>query len=74
LLFVVVDVILIAFACCNNSANLVLSTDVEPSNACATSGIICIVIIGTVDDEDAVEVSVVVVDVARVNGATENKS
>jgi hypothetical protein len=73
LLFVVVDVILIAFACCNNSANLVLSTDVEPSNACATSGIICIVIIGTVDDEDAVEVSVVV-DVARVNGATENKS
>jgi len=71
LLFVVVEVKLIALACCNNSANFVLSTDVEPSNACATSGIICIVIIGTVDDDDAVELSVVVV---RVNGATANKS
>lgn len=34
------DVRLIAFACCNNSTNLVLSTVVEPNSACATSGII----------------------------------
>ena len=69
---VVVEVRFIVFACCNNSANLVLSTVVEPSNACATSGIICIVIIGTVDDDEADEPSVV--EFERCNGATVNKS
>jgi hypothetical protein len=69
----VVEVRFIVFACCNNSANFVLSTVVEPSKACATSGIICMVIIGTVDDEDEAD-EVLVVDVERVNGATVNKS
>jgi len=49
---------------------LALSTDVEPSKACATSGIICIVIIGTDDDDDD-EPSVVVI---RVSGAQASKS
>ena len=68
---------LFVFACCNNSVNLLLSTDVEPSNACATSGKICIVIIGTVDgdgDDDDDDDEVLVVGVRRVNGATANKS
>jgi hypothetical protein len=61
---------LFAAACWSNSANLALSTDVEPSKACATSGIIWIVIIGTDEDEP----SVVNVGVIRVNGAIASKS
>lgn len=65
------DVRLIELACCNNSTNFVLSTVVEPNSACATSGIIWIVIIGTVDD-DADDASVV--EFERVSGATVNRS
>lgn len=61
------------FVCCNKSTNFALSTVVEPSNACATSGKICIVIMGT-DVPDADEDGASVPVEMRVNGETANKS